>query len=150
MKANIGIVIFSIVFLILYLFLLLLDSYPIFDVQSRLIKEITCESLQIEFYYVNGNATMQDNIQLRLTNATNHKSVLKNYEGYNYIISTSYYNDTLKIVLTDTSMQYLQQDTFMLTINDCNLGSIADEEIGFRGTGSWNYNVPIISDNKLN
>lgn len=118
MKENKWIIIFSIVIILLGLFVVLLYSYPIFDVKPQLVKKIPIELNQMEFYYVEGNATMQDCIQVKLIDKGNHIVYFKTYEGYNCLIETSKSNDTVRFVLKDTSLCYmLRQDTFLLIMN---------------------------------
>ncbi len=76
-------------------------------------------SKKMEFYYIGGNATMNDCIQVRLIDDGNHIVFSKSYEGYNFLMTNSFSNDTVLIVLSDTSKNYFsRQDTFLLIIND--------------------------------
>lgn len=118
MKEGKWIFMFSIVILLIGSFVVLLHSYPIFDVRPQLIKKIPVELNQMEFYSVEGNATMQDCIRVKLIDKRNHIIFSKTYEGYNCLIETSKSNDTVRFVLKDTSLCYtLRQDTFLLIMN---------------------------------
>lgn len=118
MKEDKWILIFSIVIILIGLLAVLLFSYPIFDVRPQLVKKIPVELNQMDFYYVEGNATMQDCIQVKLIDKRKRIVFSKIYEGYNCLIDASKSNDTVRFVLKDTSLCYmLKQDTFLLTKN---------------------------------
>jgi len=119
MKETNWILIVSMVVLVLGLITVLFCLRPIFDVKPTLIKKMSLGSKKMEFYYIGGNATMNDCIQVRLIDDGNHIVFSKSYEGYNFLMTNSFSNDTVLIVLSDTSKNYFsRQDTFLLIIND--------------------------------
>ncbi len=119
MKTENKILVFAMLFVVVSLLIAICYLYPFFDVTPQLIKQIPIESKIIEIYSIEGNATMQDCIQIKLVDERKCTFFSNSYEGYNYLMKYSYSNGTLKIILKDTTLQNsVRQDTFLLNIKE--------------------------------
>jgi hypothetical protein len=86
-----------------------------------LIKKINIgKNNEIKILYIEGNATSQNYIQIRrIDNTTKEEYILGNYERYNYLEKYKFKNDSLTLILKDTSIFHFEcVDTFRLNINE--------------------------------
>jgi len=96
-------------------FRLLESSTPV------LLKKIYLDTQnEVEIIYIPGNATSQNITQIRKINLiSGKKSVLGNFERYNYLESDSLCGSNLMIVLRDTGVYHFNCiDTIRLNIHD--------------------------------
>lgn len=115
--AIIGITVF--LFLLLYLYA---ASHLLEPASPILVNKIDIDGqYEIEILYIPGNATSQNITQIRKINKrTKEKYVLENYnKRYSYLEKLSIDDNTLSIILRDTSDHNLERvDTFQLDMQD--------------------------------
>jgi len=70
---------------------------------------------KIILYCINGNATVQNGIQIRELNGSGEHT-LKHYDRYDSLISFPVYENKLKLVLKNTNLQRQAPDTLYLKL----------------------------------
>jgi hypothetical protein len=90
------------------------STFNVFDVEIRKIAEIEIPTkYKIGVFYLPSNASSQSYIQIR---RSENGEVLKNYERYNFVNDYKLFNDTLSLVLSDTSFVKRKADTLFFKI----------------------------------
>lgn len=82
-----------------------MTTFSLFDVEIKKVAEIKVPNkpYTLNLYYVAGNATAQNVIQVR-QQLNDKETVLQNYERFNFVNSYEITNDTtLQLVLSDTT-----------------------------------------------
>jgi len=95
-----------------------MENFSLFDVEIKKVTEIKGpnKSYTINLYYIPGNATAQNIIQVKQV-LNNGESVLHNYERYNFVNSYEIVNDTtLSLILSDTTFPERKADTVFLKL----------------------------------
>src|SRR5690606_7806174 len=80
-------------------------NFSLFDVELKKVAEIKVPNkpYTLNLYYVAGNATAQNVIQVRQV-LNDNETVLQNYERYNFVNGYEIKDDTtLQLVLSDTT-----------------------------------------------
>lgn len=93
-------------------------TFSLFDVEMKKVAEIKVpnKSYKITLYYIAGNATAQDVIQVK-KQFKEGEVILKNYERYNFVNSYEILSDTtLQLILSDTAFTERKADTMLLKI----------------------------------
>lgn len=86
-------------------------------IEKQLLKKTkTHGSKEFAVFYVSGNATTTETIQLRELDKPNKDSLLTYYEGYNYLKSLEIINSKIRIVIGDTMRIGNSLDTFYVKI----------------------------------
>ena len=116
MNFKIRVILIGILILAAGYFIYRIATFEIFEVELQEIAtlQVPNRSYKIGLFYLPSNASSQSYIQIRnLTTDT----VLQNFEKYNYIKEYKIYNDSLRLVLTDSSgISNLKADTFYLKL----------------------------------
>ena len=103
--------------LFMFLFAVFYSLQSCFDVDKKLIYEYPYHGDTICFFYIPGNATSQNMMQICLLDSTGTMRILGNYELYNHVVSIDTTIDGLRIVLRDTSSHYVfVQDTICIDL----------------------------------
>jgi len=96
------------------------SSTKLFDVEKRELANISVpgKDYRVGIYYVSGNATTQNCIQIVSSSNGGSESVLKNYDRYNMLESYKLVDDkSLMLVVRDTiSYPGNKPDTFFLIL----------------------------------
>ncbi|MGN7823338.1 hypothetical protein ACTJJB_24675 [Chitinophaga sp. 22536] len=95
--------------------------HPLLEVDRRELANIPAgKDDRIVIYYVSGNATVQDCIQIVVSSKENGEHVLKNYERYNTLESYRLVADSSLILVMGDSVTYLKSrnkpDTIFLPL----------------------------------
>lgn len=92
-------------------------TFDLLPIERRqLMKLKTKTSTEFAAFYVSGNATTNESIQVKILDGSDKDSVLASYEGYNYLDSFELVNSQLKIVIGDTLRINNPLDTFYVKI----------------------------------
>lgn len=95
-------------------------STKLFDVEKRELANISVpgKDYRVGIYYVPGNATTQNCIQIVSSSNGGSDSVLKNYERYNMLDSYKLVDDTSLMLVVRDTISYLgnKPDTFFLVL----------------------------------
>ena len=115
MKKKILLGVILIVLVSLIYFIYSLSNFQIFDVEVKKITDIDLvdKPYKLGIYYVPSNASSQCNIQIR---EIKKDSVLKFYERYNFLKEYKIINDTLILLLSDTSLNSNKTDTLFFKL----------------------------------
>lgn len=90
------------------------STFNVFDVEISKIAEIEIPNkYKIGVFYLPSNASSQSYIQIR---RLENGEVLQNYERYNFVNDYKLFNDTLRLVLSDTSFVKRKTDTLFFKI----------------------------------
>lgn len=94
----------SILGILTLFYFVFINSFEIFDEKVIKISDVKLlnKSYNLGIYYSASNATVQSNIQIRFEN---NDRVLQFYEKYNYLKEYKVKNDTLILLLSDTSLK---------------------------------------------
>jgi len=117
MKKLIIYIIVVIVFGIVCFFAYEFAGFTMFDVKIEKITEIKVPNkfYRIGLYYLPGNATSQDYIQVKRLG--NRDTVLQNYERYNFVSDYRIIDDiNLRLILRDTTFSDRKADTVFLKL----------------------------------
>lgn len=93
-------------------------NFSLFEVKIKKITEISVpnKAYKIALYYVPGNATAQNVIQVKQI-LNNKKRIIENYENYNFVNNYQVLNNNfLKLVLSDTLFPERHPDTILLKL----------------------------------
>ncbi|ASZ14361.1 hypothetical protein KTO58_02075 [Chitinophaga pendula] len=95
-------------------------STKLFEVERRELVNISVpgKDYRVGIYYISGNATTQNCIQVMSFLNGDKKAVLKNYMRYNMLDSYKLINDTSLMLVVRDTISYLgnQPDTFFLSL----------------------------------
>lgn len=95
-------------------------SARLFDVKKRELANTSVpgRDCRVGVYYVPGNATTQNCIQIVSSSNGGSESVLKNYERYNMLDSYKLVDDTSLMLVVRDTISYLgnKPDTFFLVL----------------------------------
>lgn len=95
-----------------------MSNFSLFDTEIKKISEIKVPNkpYTLNLYYVAGNATAQNVIQVR-QQLNDTEIVLQNYERFNFVNRYEITNDTmLKLILSDTAFTDRKADTVFLKL----------------------------------
>jgi hypothetical protein len=105
-------IIFFILILLIFLgyYIYKASTFNVFDVEIIKVAEIEVpnKSYKIGLYYLPSNASSQSYIQVK---SLGNQEVLQNFERYNFLNDYKLLNDTLRLVLSDTSFIERKADT---------------------------------------
>lgn len=93
-------------------------NFSLFDVELKKVAEIKVPNkpYTLNLYYVAGNATAQNVIQVKQL-LNDNETVLQNYERYNFVNGYEIKNDTtLQLVLSDTTFTERKADTILFKL----------------------------------
>lgn len=85
-----------------------MTTFSLFDIELKKVVEIRVPNkpYTLHLYYLSGNATAREYIQVRQQLDNNTETILQNYEGFNFVNSYEIIDDTtLQLVLS-----YSQKD----------------------------------------
>lgn len=92
-------------------------SFEIFPVDSQLLKEHKLGDRIYRVYYIGGNATTEEVIQLKIERQ-GYEYLVKAIEGYNSLKGLKVVNDTtVQLILLDNSYQSNKPDTLEIVLN---------------------------------
>ncbi|GAB3891891.1 hypothetical protein GCM10028803_04160 [Larkinella knui] len=91
-------------------------SFTLFDEEPIEITQFNYNKASFAIYYISSNATQQDYIQIRRILLKGNFKVLTSFERYQILSSYKLFNDTLQLVLSDTSSYKPRQDTLKVRI----------------------------------
>lgn len=102
MSFKVKIILLSIIILVLGYLTYKIATFEIFEVELNEIAviEIPNRSYKIGLYFLPTNASSQSCIQIRKLNTD---TVLRSYERFNFVEEYKLSNDTLRLVITDSS-----------------------------------------------
>jgi len=89
-------------------------TFNLFDGEISKVAEIDVPNkYKIGIFYLPSNASSQSYIQIR---RLENQDVLENYERYNFLNDYKLCNDTLRLILSDTSLVERKVDTLFFKI----------------------------------
>ncbi len=85
---------------------LLFQGCTLFPVEKEIIYEGSYQEKTIRIYYIPGNATAQNVMQICLIPEGGWERVVANYERYNRVLSVDTLPDSLRIIAMDSSSYF--------------------------------------------
>lgn len=97
-----------------------ISTFSLFDIEVKEVSmiDVPNKNFKIGVFYLPSNATSQDYIQVRkIENGV--ENVIGNFERYDFVVKSELIGDSLlSLVLKDTSMNAVKQDTFLITLKE--------------------------------
>jgi hypothetical protein len=115
MKRYLTIFFILIVVIIAGYFIYKASTFNMFDVEISKVAEIEVPNklYKIGLFFIPSNASSQSYIQIK---KLGNEEVLQNYERYNYVNDYKLFNDTLRLILSDTSFTERKADTIFFKL----------------------------------
>jgi hypothetical protein len=115
-KILIGILCVTMVFIGLVIFEI--STFSLFDLEIEEISTLNVSSKKIDIgiYYLSSNTSSEEYIQVRKIE-NNIESVIQNFKRYDSVVKSELKGDSLIcLVLKDTDMKIVKQDTFLIPL----------------------------------